>query len=218
MPIPLNTPRFQRWLDSLSAMSSTAIAENLYSMDTLEGRARRANLEEYFRRMAFSNPDVLIVGEAPGYQGTRRTGIPFGSEHLMGGGTPEIDFFRDPRGFYPVYNEPRVYKEPTSTIMWRTINRCQKLPLLWASYPLHPHEPGKLESNRTPVRAEVQACRPQLVELIELTQVNTVIALGNIAKGVLDELGVPAQKVRHPARGGASIFAGQLYEILPQKA
>lgn len=197
-------------------MPSSAITENLYRSDTREGHLRRANLEEYFRRMLLNKPQVMIIGEAPGYQGTRRTGVPFGSEHHISGAS-EVAFFKDQSGFTRAFDGPRIRKEPTSTVMWRTISQCQELPLLWAVYPLHPHQPDNIESNRTPTRSEVQACKAHLVELINMLQIETVIALGNVAKMTLDELGIDAVKVRHPSRGGASIFAQQLYEILPPK-
>lgn len=196
-------------------MPNTALSENLYRLDTPEGRIRRANLEEYLRRILLTNPKVIIVGEAPGYQGTSRTGVPFGSEVHITGSAPEIRFFQDVSGFQRVYHDARLYKEPTSTYMWRAINRCREIPFLWASYPLHPHQPGNLQSNRTPTRAEVQSTRGQLVELIGLLSVEKVIALGNIARTTLDALGIDAQKVRHPSMGGSRIFAEQLYQILP---
>lgn len=207
------TKRFSAWLESLTAMPSTPMAENLYS-NSSEGKVRLANLTEYFRRMGELSPKLLLVGEAPGYQGTRRTGVPFASEHIISGGMPEVEFFKNATGFTRAYLDKRIYKEPTSTIMWRTISQYNALPLLWAVYPLHPHQPNNLESNRTPTRAEVTKYKPQLVELIELTGVEQVLALGNIAKATLDELGVESIKLRHPARGGGRIFAEQLDKIM----
>jgi uracil-DNA glycosylase len=215
MPIDIKYPRFRQWLDDLSNMPGSATSENLYSLETPEGRVRRANLEEYFRRMFLSTPRVIVVGEAPGYQGTRRTGVPFGSEHHISGAS-EVTFFEGQSGFRRAFDDLRIRKEPTSTVMWRTISQCRELPLLWAVYPLHPHQSGNVESNRTPTRSEVQSFKSHLVELIDILQIETVIALGNVAKTTLGELNI-AVKVRHPSRGGASIFARQLYEILPPK-
>lgn len=213
MSFQLDGVRFERWLDYLSRMPDSAVAENLYRLDTPEGVLRRANLEEYFRRVFARGPRVVIVGEAPGYQGTRRTGVPFASEYHLSGES-EIDFFRDTTGFTRVYNGARLSKEPTSTIMWRTINHYEQLPLLWAVSPLHPHQSGSLESNRTPTPSEARAGREQLVELLNIVHIETVVALGNVAKTTLDSIGVSAQKVRHPSRGGATLFAEQLDTIM----
>jgi uracil-DNA glycosylase len=202
------TAEFQDWLAELAAMPSTPTVENLYA-DTNHGKVRLANLREYFRRMALLHPELILIGEAPGYQGTRRTGVPFGSEHIITGGMPEVGFFANTQGFERAFNE-RIYKEPTSTIMWRTISAYEKLPLLWAVYPLHPHQPGNIESNRTPTRKEVGAMKDHLVKLLQITGVKTVLALGNTAKATLDDLNIPAQKLRHPARGGGPVFRKQL--------
>lgn len=204
------TVEFNDWLNQLAAMPSTPIAENLYADDKY-GKVRLANLKEYFGRMAHLSPKMILIGEAPGYQGTRRTGVPFASEHIITGGMPEVDFFKG-SGFASAYSE-RLYKEPTSTIMWRTISRYSDLPLLWAVYPLHPHQPGDFQSNRTPTRAEVAGVKDHLVRLLEIIGIETVLALGNTAKATLDDLGIPSQKLRHPARGGGPTFARQLDEI-----
>lgn len=206
------TPEFEAWLIELASMPSTPTAENLYADDPV-GRVRLTNLKEYFRRMALLVPDLVLIGEAPGYQGTRRTGVPFASEHIITGGMPEVDFFRNTEGFFRVYNG-RIYKEPTSTIMWRKISKYNKLPLLWAVYPLHPHQTGDTESNRTPTRSEVVAMKDHLQKLIHIIQPKTVLALGNTAKITLDELGIDTQKLRHPARGGGPVFERQLDEFM----
>jgi len=193
-------------------MTSTPTTENLYADDPV-GRVRLGNLKEYFRRMALLSPDIILIGEAPGYQGTRRTGVPFGSEHIITGGMPEVVFFQDTNGFERAFDD-RVYKEPTSTIMWRKISKYKHLPLLWAVYPLHPHEAGNTESNRTPTRSEVAATKDHLQKLLHILQPKTVLSLGNTAKVTLDNLGITTQKIRHPARGGGPVFERQLDEFM----
>lgn len=212
MPLFTQSPQFKEWLEELTAMPSTSKAENLYAADPF-GMIRLANLKKYFDRIARLSPNLVLIGEAPGYQGTRRTGVPFASEHIITGGMADVPFFAGGAGFELAYHE-RIHKEPTSTIMWRTISRYDTLPLLWAVYPLHPHQPGNVLSNRTPTRKEVAAAKEHLVQLIEITGVSVVLALGNTAKATLDELGIPAQKLRHPARGGGPVFAKQLADFM----
>lgn len=205
-------PEFEAWLNELASIPNSPTAENLYADDPV-GRVRLTNLREYFRRMALLAPDLLLIGEAPGYQGTRRTGVPFASEHIIAGGMPEVGFFRNTEGFVRAYDD-RIYKEPTSTIMWRKISKYDKLPLLWAVYPLHPHQAGNTESNRTPTRSEVVAMKDHLQKLIHIVQPKTILALGNTAKATLDDLGIDTQKLRHPARGGGPVFELQLDEFM----
>ena len=210
----MNTSRF---LNSFAGLPVFPNAENLYHPSTPEGRKRRKNLELYLRLMAKQRPKVVIIGEAPGYQGSRRTGVPFASEFTLEGGLPDVPFFARKQGFERVFDDGRTYREPTSTIMWRTISRCQTLPVLWAAFPLHPHQPSNPNSNRTPTAGEVRALASLLNDFLGLFAVEQVLALGNTAHTALGHLGMDVPKLRHPAHGGATIFARQLYEILPPK-
>ena len=53
-----------------------------------------------------------------------------------------------------------------------------------------------------------------LMAVLELFQFEQVVALGKIAAAQLEELGVGAHYVRHPASGGARLFRAQIAEIL----
>lgn len=206
--------KINQFLDHLTNIPAMPNVENLYDIKNNEGKVRRNNLEIYLRTMAELKPKVAIIGEAPGYLGTRRTGVPFASEFTVNGGMQEVPFFTEDHGFKLAYNNGRIYKEPTSTVMWRTISQFKELPLLWAAFPLHPHQPGNLESNRTPTVGEARQFEPLLKEFLALFDVDQVLALGNIAHKTLGHLGMDAQKVRHPSHGGARIFERQLQEIL----
>jgi len=164
--------------------------------------------------MQYLKPELLLIGEAPGYQGTRRTGVPFASEYILEGNMPEASFFHHSQGYKRVFNDGKVGKEPTSTIMWRTISVYDQPPLLWAIFPHHPHVPGNPESNRAPTHKEVQQVLPLLEAFLQLFPVKHILAVGNIAKHTLDGLGVESHKVRHPSRGGATVFAQQLDKFL----
>lgn len=210
--------RISEFVAAFSDLPDMPHAENLYDRSSPEGTARAYNVELYLQAMLEHHPRVLLVGEAPGYQGTRRTGVPFASEFMLAGGMPEAPFFTRHTGFRRAFQDSHVHREPTSTIMWRTISRCESLPLLWAAFSHHPHEPGSPLTNRAPTRREVVEMLPMLERFITLFDINQILAVGNTAKATLDMLGINAQKLRHPSRGGATIFAQQLYEILPPKA
>lgn len=207
-----------KFLNSFANLPVFPNAENLYDPSTSEGAIRRQNVEMYLKLMARQQPTVVIIGEAPGYQGSRRTGVPFTSEFALEGGLPDVSFFANNPGFKRVFNDGHTYREPTSTIMWRTISRCETLPVLWAAFPLHPYQTGNPNSNRTPTANEVRAVAPLLNEFLGLFAVEQVLALGNTAHTALEHLGMHVPKLRHPAHGGATIFAQQLYEILPPKS
>lgn len=209
--------KIEPFIHSFSQGMALPNVENLYNQSTNEGRIRAHNVKLYLNLMAQQQPEVLLVGEAPGYQGTRRTGVPFASEYIIDGLMEDAPFFANKPGFLRAYNDERTYREPTSTIMWRTISKCERLPLLWAAFPHHPHEPGNVETNRAPTRAELAGTRTLLQTFLDIFAVRQIIAVGNTAQLALSSLGIDAVKIRHPSHGGASEFARQLYELVPMR-
>jgi uracil-DNA glycosylase len=127
---------------------------------------------------------ILLVAEAPGYRGTRVSGIPLTSERQVTGAGPA---------------------EATATIVHRVLAELglSEQVLLWNAVPTHP---GTATSNRPPTRAEVRA---GLAFVEELAPGRRVLAVGRVAEAAL---GVPA--ARHPSHGGAGRFRAGLVEWL----
>lgn len=201
--------KLEAWISDLTSLPNSANAEHLYDLQTPAGVTRTDNLRIYLSAMAELRPSILLVGEAPGYRGSRRTGVPFTSEHILMGGMPEVGFYSRPTGYKRVFDGTPA-REPTATIMWRSISQLGELPLLWSAFPHHPYQAGNPSSNRTPTAAEITLGRSLIETLMDLFQIVEVIAVGNIGKSTLDVMGVPATKVRHPAHGGARQFIEQL--------
>jgi hypothetical protein len=113
---------------------------------------RRAALTRYLvSRWA---APVVLVGEAPGRNGARWTGVPFTSSHqLTGSGA----------------------KEPTATVVHRVLAELGRATdvLFWNASILFP--PG----NRDPRRAELDACAPALDRVC---RGRTVLAVGRHAQ------------------------------------
>ncbi len=133
-----------------------------------------------------SDAPVLLVGEAPGYRGTRVSGIPFTSERQLSGTGPG---------------------EATATIVHRVLGELGLAGsvLLWNVVPTHP---GTERTNRRPTRAEVDAGRRFLAPLAVGRR---TIAVGRVAQAALG-----GEYVRHPARGGAREFAEGLSRALAE--
>jgi uracil-DNA glycosylase len=141
----------------------------------------RARLERYLEERA--GAPLLLVGEAPGYRGTRVSGIPLTSERqLTGDGPPEA----------------------TATIVHRVLAEVglSEDVLLWNVVPTHP---GDARSNRAPTRAEVEAGLPFVRAL---ARGRRVVAVGRVAEAALG-----GAYVRHPSHGGAAAFRAALHDL-----
>jgi uracil-DNA glycosylase len=136
---------------------------------------RRGRLTAYLA--AREDADTVLVGEAAGYRGARVSGLAFTSERQL-------------TGFGPA--------EASATIVHRVLAELgvEETVLLWNVVPTHP---GTATSNRRPSRAEIEAARPFLAEIVRGRR---VVAVGRVAAEALD-----AAYVRHPSQGGARAFA-----------
>ena len=113
---------------------------------------------------------------------------------------------------------PDGFSEPTATIVWVALLRLGLKPgqfVLWNAFPWHSFDRRRgMLSNRTPNESERSAGLPVLKGFLKLFPCKQVVVLGKIAAAQLEELGVGAHYVRHPASGGARLFRAQIAEIL----
>lgn len=192
----------------LAALPAPPDAVNMYAADGPPGNAvRRANLALALRLARERGPDLLLVGEAPGYNGARRTGVPFTSERLLLAGLTPLGQFGAERGFRLATDDGRVSAEQTATIAYRELSALGLFAAGWNAYPLHPHRPGNDQSNRPPRAAELALGRPLLARFLALFPGVPALAMGNVAAAALAALGVEHVRLRHPAQGGARQFA-----------
>jgi uracil-DNA glycosylase len=149
-------------------------------------------------------PALVLVGEAPGYQGCRVTGIPFTSERLViAGMIPRIvtDQLR-------LSTRAKPWSEPSATILWSALHELHvaERTVLWNVFPWHPHRARDPLSNRTPTRAECAQGLSILDVLLSSMAGARVFAVGRHAQRALRELGREAVMLRHPSQGGATQF------------
>jgi uracil-DNA glycosylase len=152
-----------------------------------------------------SDPEFILCGEAPGYQGCRHSGIAFTSERLLWEGKiPRIS---------PMSQRLTIrrlpYSEPSATIAWNALYKLsiEKRTILWNALQMHP---GDKQSNRTPTSAEIEIGKPALQMLVAEFPSAKVVAVGKKAKRLLDSMGIVSAAVRHPANSGATAFAQEL--------
>ena len=87
------------------------------------------------------------------------------------------------------------------------------LPLIWNTYPFHPHKPGQPLTNRRPRKTEMRLGETFLSAMLDLFPVQRIIAIGNVAHETLSGMGFTCTKVRHPAQGGKNDFVTGLHQI-----
>ncbi len=149
---------------------------------------------------------LILVGEAPGYQGGRYSGVAFTSERLlMEGAIPRI-----PKLKQRLSTRKLPFSEPSATIVWKTLERLglAEHTILWNAVQLHPFKAESPWSNRTPTDVELSHGTEALKLLRAAYPKAKMLAVGQKAAGVLQAQGIPFEAlVRHPANGGATLFA-----------
>ena len=185
---------------------------------------RRRQLRAYLRRR-FHKANVAVIGEAIGYRGGHFSGIPMTSERILLGRSNKVRMKSDelfsavkPRRTSKPEKCPEGFSEPTATIVWVALLRLGLKPdqfVLWNAFPWHSFDPRRgLLSNRMPNKSEQTAGLPVLKAFLKLFPCDQVVALGKIAAAQLEQLGVNAHCVRHPASGGARLFRAQIAAVV----
>jgi len=220
----------EQFVSELSSYRSAAVfnpwgeTDRQHDCDQQGPQVRRQQLQQYLSER-IGTAQTLLLAEAIGYQGGHFSGIPMTSERLLLGGLrhkklgPELVFNGlQPRRTSLSELRPNGFTEPTATIVWGFMVDHSIDPrsvVLWNAFPWHPYQPNKgLLSNRTPTDSELLAGHKVLAQMLELGQFKQIVAVGEKSFLQLQQLGLPACKVRHPANGGAGKFRSQLLSLL----
>lgn len=205
---------------ALSLAQVAADAFNEYAPGDENNGVRRANLRLYLRTLAARRPRKLLVMEAPGYRGCRLTGVPVTSRKVLLEGAPALNMFGRAAGYRDVADAgfERVYGEQSATIVWTSLSGLGALPLIWNTFPFHPHQAGKPMSNRKPRAAEIELGVIFLRRLLAIWRFEQVIAVGNVAYETMRGQGLACRKLRHPAHGGKKDFVAGLTALLSVSA
>src|SRR6266571_235587 len=182
-------------------------------------RIRRKQLRAYLQRR-FAKAKLALIGEAVGYRGGHFSGIPMTSERILLGRSDKVPMNSDDlfSGIKPHRTSkprkcPDGFSEPTATIVWGSLLKLGLRPeqfVLWNAFPWHSFDRRRgMLSNRAPTKTERSAGLPALNAFLKLFPCKQVVALGKIAAAQLEELGVNAHYVSHPASGGAKLFRQQ---------
>ncbi|MCA9912237.1 MAG: uracil-DNA glycosylase [Anaerolineae bacterium] len=202
----------------LQALPSSDDVTNPYGLED-ESRQRAENLRRYLLAMYEQSQQQtvpLLLMEAPGYRGCRLTGLPVTSRVIVRDGVPELRFFGAGSGYHLPEDAgfEDIQGEQSATIVWRTLAELGVLPLIWNSFPLHPHKAGQPRSNRRPRKAELAQGRDFLRRILEIYQPSPIVAVGRVAESMLQDLKQAHYPVRHPAQGGKNDFVAGLHQHL----
>ena len=192
---------------------------------TSEGpQIRREQLRHYLNAR-LGHARFALIGEALSYNGGHFTGIAMTSERILLGDKSNVGV--QPHHVLPGMTAQRTsqpeirplgFTEPTGTMVWSTLLQNGLGPLefvLWNAFPWHPYKlAAGLLSNRCPTPSERLFGREILQRFLEMFQCPHIVAVGKTSEGLLAELGVKSECVRHPACGGATQFRKQMKRML----
>lgn len=204
---------FDFFIAKLASAKGMVNVVNQYSYNSVHNEIRRNNLLIYLNQMKKINPQLLLVGEAPGFNGCRFSGVPFASEYIL---LKNTSLFGKHRGYEKTKENNKIKKEQSATIVWETMNNLNAIPLLWNAFPFHPHQPNIIDKNRTPTRKELDIGLCFLTEIINLFNIKIIIAVGNNADISLSSINLEHKKVRHPSNGGKQDFVNGISTIIDQ--
>tara|TARA_B100001964_G_C14058569_1_gene520321 strand:- start:224 stop:826 length:603 start_codon:yes stop_codon:yes gene_type:complete len=194
-------------LKKLKEYKPNDLVFNQYSNLDSTGNIRLNNLKLYIQSI---NPEMILIGEAPGYHGCRWSGIPFTSEYIML--KSEIHIFKENK--FKQSSQGKLKKERSATIVWDTIKNFSPLPFLWNIYPFYPHESGNQKDMRRPTTKEVEDGINFLKMIINIYPKAILVGVGEVAQKKLESLGIKYEEVRHPSFGGKKLFRDQLLKLI----
>lgn len=170
--------------------------------DLPEGSAvRRRNLEVLLSAAAAEPVDAIWFGQELGYQGGRRTGLPFSDEYRLTvwGTRFGIGLTRATHG--------RPSREPTAGAIAEALERLPHLRVVaWNAFPFHAHKLGRPLTNRAHSALEARVGAPFAERLLAQLAPKRVVAVGVKAAESLRRMGWDPVCVRHPSYGGLNEF------------
>ena len=158
-------------------------------------------------------PRLVLIGEAPGYQGCRLTGVAFTSERLlMEGRVPRVW-----KAQGRLSSRARPWSEPSATIVWDALHdlNIADCTVMRNAVQMHPHNEGIPLSNREPSLDELSGGTMALQLLRNAFPNAKFVAVGRKAETALQNCGIDlARQIRHPSFGGKAEFLVGLRSVV----
>jgi uracil-DNA glycosylase len=206
----------KKFIDNLKKRENSDVVFNQY-----RHKRQRDNLRVYFNYIKDSS-EILLLGEATGYNGCRHSGIPFTSGNILA----KNKLYSDIRDRLS-YKQIKHIKEYSAHIVYSFFSKYPsffKKVLFFNAFPFHPHEKNQPESNRKPVKDELDEGKDYLISLFRVFNFKIFYPIGRVAeralKDLLEEGIIPNFKfftIRHPSYGGANKFKKHMMTIFHLK-
>lgn len=222
----------ENFLSSAHSMPSTADVFNpwrdydrLNDIDKDAPSHRFDHLQRYMEERSAS-AKILLIAEAPGYNGCKFSGLPMTSERALLKSNAQLVedqiYFRGPKyrtskvNLHSGKSNAEGSIEPTATIVWDTMMQHYDSHefVLWNAFAFHPHDPDDMLTNRTPTPDEIERSSETLKLFLAAFPGKPVVAVGRKSEGALTQLGVAFHAVRHPANGGATKFRAGITALM----
>lgn len=198
------------FIEKLSKFESKEDLFNMYNSE-----AYRHNLKQYLLEMISLKPKRMFVGEAPGPNGTLRTGIPFTDEIILSQRPITIGGIRifTKEYFLPLVDKGLI-SENSGKCVWNSFIEIGELPLLWNAVPYYPHKKYDFMELRNPTDCEVRMFSNFIVDLLEMfPTIEYFAAIGRKGQIALVEALEWPPYIKHPSRYSSS-FKGRVDEII----
>ncbi len=190
---------------------------------------RRDHLKTYLTHR-LETAKVILIAEAPGYQGCRFSGIPMTCErtilehrsNVRASDVFGLNYQPNRTSHVHATNKKAVmekgFSEQTAAYVWGYCSRHPGLSskmVLWNLFGFHPHRPGEYLTNRAPKEGEILQNRSVLEAFLALFPDRPILSIGNISEAYLAQWGHGYHRfTRHPANGGGTIFRTNLDAFL----
>lgn len=166
------------------------------------------NLKIFLEAQLRNKPQYLWVAEAPGYKGSRRSGVFLVSEKNFDDISRKIS-----SEMFSIATKTEPQIAISVKIMWSLIRELPEFPLTFNALPFHPFRKDNIFKNRKPKKSEIQKNLHYLKTVIDWFKPKRIIAIGRTAEFALQDLKVDFRSVRHPAQGGETEFINGIKKI-----
>lgn len=206
-------------INELQKYESTSTLDNIYS-EPLKAK----NLDVYLSTIQSMEPEAILVGESPLYQGSQKTGIPFTDEYKIGNEKISLLRHKDQQG-HIIKNETTedLKRDRSSAIIWNGLGIHMENVLLWNIFPFYVHEKDFFTARRQ-LTTEEERDGYHFLQLIleEFPSIKMILVAGDMASSVISKHAELKEKyqihyISHPNAVAKNEFIERLKNALALK-